>query len=722
MTAAVASEANRHRPSQRKLRVFAFDPQASLSVDTAPINNALVALPWEQDWEDKLEKGPVNEYIEVVDYDPVSGCFYPPVDLNDPHLLAQDGLPPSDGNPQFHQQMVFAVAMKTIRAFERALGRPVFWMRENAQPIAPETADKAAGKPPEKAEAEGGNTARLRREYVRRLRIYPHALRGANAYYSPQKAALMFGYFRGKHSRDGTGGGWVFTCLSQDIVAHETTHAILHGMWPRSIEASNPDTLAFHEAFADIVALLQHFSAPHIVAHQLTRSGGCLRSKGLLTGLAQQFGHATGRDGPLRFALDMVIKEQELLEEGKTLAPDRNADVIQPHQRGQILVAAVFDTFVSIYDQRTADLFRLAGIARGSSGNLPHDLVARLTDEAVKTADQVLRMCIRGLDYLPPVDVMFGDYLRAIVTADTELVPDDPRHYRTAFAEAFRKRGIAIDTGHFSSPDSLMWDEPEPFPDPPAKRKKGKPAATSADASFSDVLAQLALSVTYGPVKLPKKLSAWHRKQIKEIAVFPGAKVYREEAMKQDDVQGRNLRDLAMYIVQINALIMHQWLTESDPNDANWSKLLGVQLGTEFAPKSVFANRWRPPRPRVEVHSVRIARRQGPDGQMLQQLIIQVTQRRRGFYDPKRQEEADAGKLNDREDFTFRGGATVIVDLNDGRVRRIIRKRIDDNKRLARHRGFLLGDMSVFTFAERPHPAADEPFAFMHGVARPDGC
>ena len=31
--------------------------------------------------------------------------------------------------------------------------------------------------------------------YVRRLRIYPHALREANAYYDPEKIALLFGYF-----------------------------------------------------------------------------------------------------------------------------------------------------------------------------------------------------------------------------------------------------------------------------------------------------------------------------------------------------------------------------------------------------------------------------------------------------------------------------------------------------------------------------------------------
>ena len=31
--------------------------------------------------------------------------------------------------------------------------------------------------------------------FVRRLRIYAHALRERNAYYSPDKKALLFGYF-----------------------------------------------------------------------------------------------------------------------------------------------------------------------------------------------------------------------------------------------------------------------------------------------------------------------------------------------------------------------------------------------------------------------------------------------------------------------------------------------------------------------------------------------
>ena len=64
------------------------------------MNEVTIRVPWERDAEgaDILKAGPVGEYLEVVDRDPASGCFYEPVDLNDPHLLAQDGLAPSEGN------------------------------------------------------------------------------------------------------------------------------------------------------------------------------------------------------------------------------------------------------------------------------------------------------------------------------------------------------------------------------------------------------------------------------------------------------------------------------------------------------------------------------------------------------------------------------------------------------------------------------------------------
>src|SRR5262245_36607033 len=55
----------------------------------------------------------------------------------------------------------------------------------------------------------------------------------------------------------------VFTCLSHNVIAHEMTHAVLDGMGlPHFTDPSNPDVLAFHEGFADLVALLQQFAYP----------------------------------------------------------------------------------------------------------------------------------------------------------------------------------------------------------------------------------------------------------------------------------------------------------------------------------------------------------------------------------------------------------------------------------------------------------------------------
>ena len=132
----------------------------------ANIGEITISVPWEKD----LKPGPVGEYIEVVDADPASGLFYKPVDLNAEWVLAQNGVAPSETNPLSHQQMVYAVAMTTIGHFERALGRVALWSERRGE----------------------GNDDD---QFVRRLRIYPHALRDRNAYYSPDKKALLFGYF-----------------------------------------------------------------------------------------------------------------------------------------------------------------------------------------------------------------------------------------------------------------------------------------------------------------------------------------------------------------------------------------------------------------------------------------------------------------------------------------------------------------------------------------------
>ena len=75
-------------------------------------------------------------------------------------------------------------------------------------------------------------------------------------------------------------------------------------------------------------------------------------------------------------------------------------------------------------------------------GALHPDLVKRVASTACMTADRITQICIRAFDYLPPVDVTFSDYLRALVTADIDLFPDDTVHLRANLIEGFRTRGI----------------------------------------------------------------------------------------------------------------------------------------------------------------------------------------------------------------------------------------------------------------------------------------
>ena len=104
-------------PPFRKLRGYAVDPSYSIMLSTMDINELVYQVPWEElePWgDDEQGSYPIGEYLEIVDRDPASDRFYEPVNLDAPYLLAQDGLTPSVSNPQFHQQMVYAVMMLSL--------------------------------------------------------------------------------------------------------------------------------------------------------------------------------------------------------------------------------------------------------------------------------------------------------------------------------------------------------------------------------------------------------------------------------------------------------------------------------------------------------------------------------------------------------------------------------------------------------------------------------
>ncbi len=651
-------------PPHRRLRVFAFDPILSRRIETYDINEVTIQLPWE----DQLALGPVDDYLEVVDYDPASQAFYAPVYLNDEHLLAQDGLHPSEGNPQFHQQMVYAVARTTISHFERALGRRALWSPHKVQ----------------------GNE-NSNDEFVEHLRIYPHALREANAYYSPLKKALLFGYFPASTTDPGENmpGGMVFTCLSHDIVAHETTHALLDGLHRRFIEPTNVDVWALHEAVADIVALFQHFTHPKVLRHQIARTRGDLEKQNLLAELAYQFGQAIGRYGALRSALGKVDpKTKKWIPEKPD--PEKIHYTTEPHARGAILVAAIFDAFLTIYKWRIADLLR---IATGGSGVLPPgelhpDLVERLAQEAAKTARHILQMCIRALDYCPPVDVDFGDYLRALITADKDLVTDDRYNYRIAVIDAFRQRGIFPRDVRTLSEESLLWHQP--------------------DDKEQEAFLKVFKGIDF------ERLRDWG---LRELVPDWGLTTDRRKIFDQ---------------AEMSKAMLQEWFTDESAREA--AKHAHIVL-EKSAPEAFYRDEKGVPK--LEVHSVRPARRVGPEGQIVTELVVEMTQCRRGYYDTDIQDEVDRGKFKNEKDlpepdFIFRGGCTLLIDPDSAKVRYCIYKRIGSKNRLDRMRKFLKGEVGLslrttyfgdprrtyfesLCKAEKEHKEPTvEPFALLH--------
>lgn len=653
-------------PPYRKLRGYAFDPSLSLRLDTVGINEMVYMVPWEDfptvrsviHQTEKVEtpsknEALIGEYLEILDYDPSVQCFYETVDLDDPYILAQDGLEPSESNPQFHQQMVYAVAMTTISNFEKALGRKIQWAPHRAYKSS-NSADVQPGKDSMEAdnEAEAATGKERKQEqpkendgYVRRLRIYPHALREANAYYSPTKKSLLFGYFSSKPADAGIGmrGNLVFTCLSHDIIAHEITHAILDGIYPRYNEPTNPDVLAFHEAFADIVALFQHFTFPVVLRHQVAKTRGNLKTENLLGQLAQEFGRGIGKRGSLRDAIGGMNESTGKWEPREPSTTDYQL-LTEPHDRGSLLVAAIFEAFANIYQTRTADLLR---IATGGTGVLPQgelnpDLVNRLSEEASKVAGQVLSICIRALDYCPPLDITFGDYLRAIITADIDLVPFDSRNYRVAFIEAFRRRGIYPGDIKTLSEESLRH-RLEPVQDGDGKR-------------LVNVIGKFLLDYR------------------KEIADKKGRK----------EVHDTNKEFIAHGSDDTNRGLYHR-LGRAFGSSNGFELLTGLAFRRDCERLGIRATNIRygsesEPSPTIEVTDLRLVARNGPQGRQINQVVFSILQRTLVSYDPaqdafsvrvpKYSEPPGEGEM------MFRGGCTIVFDLDAQRIKHVISKPI----------------------------------------------
>ncbi|MEO6224058.1 MAG: peptidase M4 [Vicinamibacterales bacterium] len=418
-------------PQLRPLRVFTLDPSVSDRLG----GFATVNVPYE-----KLAAGPVGALFDVrCDHVP-RPLTAEPLDLDDPLLLLSNGLTPTPSNGRVHLQMAYAVCSLTYAAFKRALGRDIGWA----------TAPPAHG--------------------PHRLVVRPFGFRGRNAGYSREGGDLSFGYFQAGANPAGftVQKGLICTSLSHDIIAHETTHALLDGLRESFLVPTNVDVAAFHEGFADLVALFLHFSYTDVVEQAIREAHVNSTRLSLLTDLAREFGYTRskrGSESALRSGIDvagLAAFDSDILP-GTPGGPVCYDPALEPHLLGSVLVSAVFEAFMTVVRRKTDRYFRIAGLEPRAFGTtaLNEPLVKALATEASDVAGQFLSICIRAIDYCPPADMELGEYLRALITADGDLEQNDKWGFREALMRSFRRRQIFPDHVQFMTEDAVRWKSPE---------------------------------------------------------------------------------------------------------------------------------------------------------------------------------------------------------------------------------------------------------------------
>jgi hypothetical protein len=514
-------------------------------------------------------------------------------------------------------------------------------------------------------------------------------------------------------------------------------------MHRRYVEATHVDSLAFHEAFADIVALFQHFTFPEVLRAQIAKTRGDLGSENLLGQLAQEFGKAIGHYGSLRDALGSYSTETGKWEPHRP-NPNEYLNVKEPHDRGAILVATIFDMFLNIYKKRISDLRRIASGGTGilPAGSLHPDLVNRMAKEASKTAGHVLNMCIRALDYCPPVDINYGDYLRALITSDFDLVDDDDLEYRIAMIEAFQKRGIYPENLKNISVESLLLT--------------AEAVSEEFDSKFDNLIEFFKL--------FKEKISYINDRE----EIYNLTKVF----IAGGDINNAGVREGGSKNKKHGIMGLHALLHHKFPNREKFGGLTGLILKTSGLEKlgiAISTARSSKGMPKVEVHNLKLCTRVGPSGNVINQILVTLLQRRgvvcdtdeygnaivKGFFVPGKERAgwykrtiAKNGRMSYKKQpfpgkgtpltgpgselvlpegwFIFRGGSTLIFDLDyalssdNVKLKYCIRKSIKDESRMKRQYEMTYmaqePSLNATYFGSAYGNLEAEPFAIIHKV------
>jgi hypothetical protein len=354
--------------------------------------------------EDFFLDGPVTKRVAILNFDSESGQLSPGVPFQRP-ANAKDAASyviknQADLNSlDFNQVSVFATILNTMYMFEEAdtLGRPLTWAFNGPQ-----------------------------------LLVIPRAGEWSNAFYERETHSLQFFYFHPETSPDKP----VYTSLSHDIVCHETGHAILDGIAPDLYNCISPQALALHEAIADLTALTLALRSDPLRQAVLYQTGGDLKGKTAFSRVAEEFGRARDPNAESLRSLfnerTLDPKDESKDEFGKPNRVARN----EPHDLSEVLSGAFYSVLVKIFESKKQK--------KDATTGKPYDLNKALW----VAAERFKRMIFRALDYLPPGEVSFADYGRAIIASDQASHPNEKQE-RQWICKEFVKRHMV------SSEDAL---------------------------------------------------------------------------------------------------------------------------------------------------------------------------------------------------------------------------------------------------------------------------
>jgi len=368
---------------------------------------------WEYAASEPLLDGPISRRVAVLDLDPDTGAllagarFVPPKGRKLGRYEVKNELDAEASD--FMQVSVFSAVMRMMSIFEApdVLGRKLRWAFDGEQ-----------------------------------LLVVPRAGKMPNAFYHRDSRSLQF-FFVDDPERDGK---FVFTCLSPDIVAHETTHAILDGIAPDLYNATSPQSLAMHEAVADLGAVMLAVRTAKLLRQVMDDTGGDITKPGAFNEIARQFGGAIyGGDRPLRD-----------LNNRASMTDPGARDLNEPHDLSTILTGALYALLVAEYEQIGQEQYeeKLAKIEaerREAEEPAPTEIEKAKLRFSVSgvalflASEKFKRIAFRALDYLPPGEISFADYGRAMIAADLYTNPDDPEP-RDFIKSEFNRRGMVDDT------------------------------------------------------------------------------------------------------------------------------------------------------------------------------------------------------------------------------------------------------------------------------------